>query len=755
MSVKSLVLWILIFTVSISTRLAAQPAEETLAAAPDGCQLIPGRLIVNFQPAIFSEIDPTNIRVEQGILTTGLPSLDAIHRELQVYAGYRLFPEAPAIRTRGKAALRTYYIIQFPETVDLDRAKTLYAAHPLVEHVEFDLACPVYEEPNDPHFGQQWAMPRIQAPLAWDLTHGSEAVSLASCDTGVDWNHPDLAENIWQNLGEDADGDGTVLEWTGSTWVYDPDDENGVDDDGNGFVDDFIGWDFLVSSTFPAPGEDGDTPDNDPMDFNGHGTHVAGIISATTDNEEGVAGTGYNCKIMCLRNGYQNIIGLGLVDMSASANAFYYGTNMGVTAINCSWGSSNGGGLAAATDYAIENGVLIVTAAGNANNQEASYLASRDDVMSVAATDQNDIKASFSSYGTWVDISAPGVNIHNTMFDDTYADLDGTSMASPHVVGLAGLIKSVAPDWQWEEIYNRIQDTADNIDDVNPDYAGLLGAGRINAFQAVQGVGDPDIEVSVSEFHVTQDEGDPAQLTTMTIFNYGSETLSFSITDDQEWIETDPSTGELAPRHQAEIAVTIGGENVPAGEHTGEISITSNDPDESPFTIPVFLTVQESGPTYTITGQVTYSLGSQRGIPNATLYLGDNYQQRSSTSGDFSFEQIPPGNYALWCENSEDNTGISTFDAAQIARFVTGNLDFNEYQQMAADVTGDGNVSMFDAARVAQYAAELNPPNTRAGQWQFLPERYSYIPLDSDQTQQNFVGILYGEVSGNWSPPGR
>jgi thermitase len=166
------------------------------------------------------------------------------------------------------------------------------------------------------------------------------------------------------------------------------------------------------------------------MDFAGHGTHVGGIASAETNNGTGIAGLGFDCLIMALRIGWLDINGWSYVRMDFASSAFYYATNKDVKSINCSWGSSYSSSFASAANYAMNNGVVVVSSAGNNNNSTASYLCSRSEVIAVAATDNTDHKASFSNYGSWVDVSAPGVNIRSTYYNNTYAYLDGTSMAA-------------------------------------------------------------------------------------------------------------------------------------------------------------------------------------------------------------------------------------------------------------------------------------------------------------------------------------
>ena len=340
--------------------------------------------------------------------------------------------------------------------------------------------------PNDPQVANQWhhwnaGDTDSDLREAWDLAKGDTTVVVAIVDTGVQYNHADLGGAtapytsgvIWHNWVE-----------MGGT--------PGVDDDGNGFVDDFRGWDF-VSSAVGVPGEDLSGADNDPKDYVGHGTFCAGMASTRTDNGVGIAGTAFKAKIMPLRVGWQNSPGgSGVVDMVFCAQAINYARQNGANVINCSWSNSDLPGLVSAVTAAINAGVTVCVAAGNDGVQvpPQNYLATRGDCVDVAATDINDMRAGFSNYGAWVDVSAAGSSVYSTYssaYTPTYATGSGTSYSSPFTAGVVALYqgyrKSLGePLATPAQVLLRLRDTGDDIDGINGGFAGLVGT-RLNAYR--------------------------------------------------------------------------------------------------------------------------------------------------------------------------------------------------------------------------------------------------------------------------------
>jgi len=305
--------------------------------------------------------------------------------------------------------------------------------------------------PNDPHYDtieprQTPYLNRIDAAGAWDLTKGRPEVVIAVLDTGVDMSHEDLAGAIWTNPGEIPG--------------------NGIDDEGNGFVDDEHGWDFAGK-------------DNLPDDDYGHGTHVAGIAAARIDNGIGIAGLAGGTTIMPV-----DVFDFAIGTYEDLIRAIVYATDNGAHVINMSLGASSYSlGEEMAVSYAFSRGVVVVAAAGNTGSEVLHYPAAHANVIAVASTTAQDVRSSFSTYGVFVDVAAPGSSIYSTGFGNTYRTMSGTSMATPHVAGLAALILSRNPTLTPTQVQDLIESTADDLGPTGRDI--FYGAGRINAGRAV------------------------------------------------------------------------------------------------------------------------------------------------------------------------------------------------------------------------------------------------------------------------------
>lgn len=307
-------------------------------------------------------------------------------------------------------------------------------------------------EPNDGYWNYNWNLKRIGMPAAWDVTTGSKKVIVAVVDTGIDYTHPDLEPAIAVNSGEIPG--------------------NGFDDDGDGYVDDYLGYDFAGKSS-------------DPFDMNGHGTHVAGVIGAQLNDSYGVPGIAPATALLPVRVLDENGEGT-LANVIAGIN---YAVSRHASIINLSLGAPYGSKMfLAALQHAQEAGVLIVVAAGNErtdNDVTPSYPAnySLSGLVSVAATTEDDRLADFSNYGaTTVHLAAPGDSVLSTYPGMQYAFMSGTSMASPHVAGVAALVRALRPELTPAQVRSLLLASVD----VSPELNGkVLSGGRLNAAAAV------------------------------------------------------------------------------------------------------------------------------------------------------------------------------------------------------------------------------------------------------------------------------
>lgn len=328
---------------------------------------------------------------------------------IERYLTARYHPQRVILKRRGMARPQVLTLRKGEDV--LTRLSLLYQESD-IEYAEPDLLYSTERTlPNDPSFAQLWGLEMISAPEAWSVTRGSPDVVVAVVDTGVDVTHPDLRDNIWVNEGEIPG--------------------NLRDDDGNGYVDDVFGYNAL-------------SPQKPPTDDNGHGTHVAGTIGAVGDNQIGVVGVSWRVRIMAVK--FIGRDGSGYLSDALKAMEYILAMKqrgVNIRVVNASWASDT---YSPALEEAIARlkraGILVVAAAGNQGANVKEYPAAYEDVLSVAAVDETGNLTYFSNYGNWVDIAAPGQAIVSTV-PGGYRSASGTSMAAPHVVGVAALALSV------------------------------------------------------------------------------------------------------------------------------------------------------------------------------------------------------------------------------------------------------------------------------------------------------------------------
>ncbi len=334
----------------------------------------------------------------------------------------------------------------------------------LLEWAEPDFVYEMDYIPNDPNMGNQWHITKIKSFQAWDITQGDTNVIVGIVDSGSDLDHPDLQANIWKNLDEIPG--------------------NSIDDDGNGYVDDWIGWDFIGN---------GSGPDNDPQVYGSncdHGSHVSGCASQVTDNNTGGAGIGFKTKLMISKHGNDNdFSGAGGSSLIYNSNdGIVYCYQNGAKVINCSFSSPSFSSLQQnVINNAWSNGTIVLGSSGNQSSNAPRYPAACNNALSVAASNSNDIKAGFSNWHSTVDVTGPGDAIFSTLWNNTYASLSGTSMSTPITAGIVALLWAKNPSWTQQEIVDRLLLSVDSIYNIpgNAPYAGGLGTGRVNAFKSL------------------------------------------------------------------------------------------------------------------------------------------------------------------------------------------------------------------------------------------------------------------------------
>jgi hypothetical protein len=418
------------------------------------------------------------------------------------------------------------------EDSDVIAAAAMLSKLECVTYAQPNYASAAAKLPSDSGWNQLWGLQKISCETGWDIFTGSRNAVIAVTDTGVDYTHPDLTANMWNNLGEIPN--------------------NGLDDDSNGVIDDYYGYDAVF--------DDGDPQDDTHED---HGTHCSGTIGAVANNTKAgtnICGVNWSAQIMAVRissDGY-------MYDDHILAGT-RYAADMGADVISMSWGgywptdAENN-----VMQYAYQKGCTLIAAAGNDSTSIDSYPACYDNVMAVAATDSNDKKAYFSNYGNWVDISAPGVGILSTITDGGYATYQGTSMACPHVAGAAGLLiaygRSFTPNIGFtpDQVVAYLMDNTDDISSQNPGYIGKLGTGRLNVQKTLDAVDTsyemPDILTAleirqvVDGSEITEnmmvDEHASAQF---KAYGYRSNTLvATEMTNQVQWVVRPTRYGTFA-----------------------------------------------------------------------------------------------------------------------------------------------------------------------------------------------------------------
>jgi thermitase len=388
--------------------------------------------------------------------------------------------------------------VAVPEGQERIAVQTL-SEDPRVEYAELDYVVHATIVPNDYNPNLQWGLAKIQAPAAWDQETGTSDFIIAIVDTGVDLNHPDLNAKM------------------------------------------VAGWDFVNG-------------DGAAKDDHGHGTHVAGIAAAETNNDQGVAGVSWGARIMPIKvldrdgDGYWSDVARGV----------RYACDHGAQIINLSLGGDNPSStLKDALEQAYQDGCLIVAAAGNSGREVIDYPARYPEVIAVTATDRYDGLASFSDYGPQAEVAAPGVDIWSTLWPHTYGWKQGTSMSAPYVSGLAALIWSACPELENSGVRSVLQSTAKDLGAAGWDSA--YGYGRIDAKNALEYAGPaPTLTVSTQQMIFLADADHGPWPQTLVVSNGATcGLLDWTASDDADWLGEDPDGGQASSSQPGQIGVSV------------------------------------------------------------------------------------------------------------------------------------------------------------------------------------------------------
>ncbi|HHP7238854.1 S8 family serine peptidase [Longibacter sp.] len=583
------------------------------AAAPAQAQTTGTQLNVKLDRGAMGGM---NVAQQDGVVQTGITSMDQLHQQYGVVEMRRIFRPAGKFEERHRAwGLDRWYRIEVRPGTDVEGAARAYLADPAIE-----AASPVYEKtlhgkptfdvsaingptreaavrmeagsamqfvPDDPLYGSQWhydntgqtnipedgetGTPNVDVnlPEAHDIQTGSSEVIVSIVDSGLDLDHPDFQGALWINEGEDINGNGVF----DRTPASEGGDLNGVDDDGNGYVDDVVGYDFADDDPIP------DTFDPSVID-NSHGTHVAGTVAARNNNGTGVAGVAggdgtpeSGVRLMITQTFSSTVDGF--------AEAVVYAADNGAVISNNSWGYTSPGvfeqPVLDAIDYFNANaggpdapidGGIYVTSAGNSNSSADYYPGFYEGSFNVSSTEDTDTKSSFSNYGEHVDVAAPGgqfgidgvISTLHTSQLGGYGSFSGTSMAAPHIAGAAGLIASEMPGMSADVVKALLANSGVDVSDLNPGF--LLGR-RLDAFNALQG----------------PDEVAPAAITDLAIETPAMQAIGTSITLTWTAPGDDGDTGtaesydlrysETGPITEATFADAIPVDGVPAPAEAG------------------------------------------------------------------------------------------------------------------------------------------------------------------------------------------
>jgi hypothetical protein len=684
---------LLVVMVAVTMVFAYPDLGRPHVTTSDGAAHVAGQLVIQLSQ---SQRELVNVTSTDGVMLFGIPALDQLSRKWKVDDVTKLMGNPRPNEIDKRLGCDLQYVIQFSQDQDITPVAADYRALSQVEVVCPNGVLKLDETPNDPSFNQQYHHVNLGAVMAWNVAHGDSTVVNVPIDDGVDYGHPDLEANFLINPLEDINGNGK----------FDPSpppggDLDGIDNDGNGYTDDVIGYDFLRND--PDPIEEGtDT----------HGTHCYGITNAVTNNAIGVSGATWNSRSLAVRAG-----GGGTVTLSAAIASIYYSIMRYAFCISMSFGGSAYPPLATACQDAWDNGLVLFGSAGNDGARMQRWPACNPGVENVAASTMADKKASWSNWGPWVDVTAPGEGIYSTLsrVAGSYGPMDGTSMSCPLAAGVACWIKSYNPSLDNQQVIDQLHVACDTMPDSLWSIS-ELGAGRVSMANVILPLYYSDLKMESWRFNDAAGNGngrpDPGETVSLIVTYKNSP--GWRDASDVWATVTCSGTGVQIVKDTARFP------NIPGGS-SGNCSADS-------FIITIPSSVPPQMMTFNLTAHATpdvaypsSSFETQCGEPRVLIVDDDNgsdyekyytaacdsngvlYHTYSvQTSGSPSADTLSRYPVVFWFTGNDSTTTLTPADITSLTAYLNGGGRlFIAGQNIAQDLAGDDFLSDYLHASLA------------------------------------------------------
>ncbi len=675
----------------LSTSISSQTIKSSSSSSALQGNVIPGEYIIKFKRGV-------SRKAQQDAIA----GIDAVSvKENQVHAAHLIRHSKITPKTLAAAKNKPTELKQMEaDLTGFGSAMTNLAVSKsdLIEYVEPNREVHVLgsgtSTPNDTYFANQWGPQKIAAPDAWAIEAGERNIIVAVIDSGVDYTHNDLSANYLPGGYDFVDDDNDPYPAA-----------DGIDNNQNGWVDEGVN----------------------------HGTHVAGIIAAVANNSIGIAGI---AKVSILSERVMNSDGDGTsFDVVEGIN---HAVAHGAKIINLSLGGGRTSLESDACQNAWDNGCIIVAAAGNDYGGPVSYPAAYPTVIAVSATDSNDNLSNFSSVGSEVELSAPGVSILSTIKNNQYETESGTSMAAPHVAGVAALVWSANPGFTNEEVRKVLQDSADDLGPSGRD--DNFGYGRVNAYKAI-----------LNSAGLCQSQA-------ITIYNDGGVSLVVTnVTNTYSWISVDKTSFTINPGCSTIVNVKVVSAGVNPGIYNDTIKIYSNDPDKNPYLVPIGIIIGAKP------GGVTWQKENAAMVGGA--YMSGAYAGGIRAATPVFIDIDHDGDYDMFTGNQDGTISFYRNDGTATSpswTFVTGNYNSIDVGDRSApvfvDIDNDGDYDMFIGNQDGKIAFYRNDGTATSPSWTFVTGNYNsidvgdrsapvFVDIDNDGDYDMFIGNQDGKIA--------